>query len=50
MLDEAAVAPVVFNQSFYFTSRDLSGVEFDGFGNAVFTDVSQKNYEKYLND
>ncbi len=50
MLDEAVVAPVIFNQSFAFVSRDLSGMSFDGFGNAVFTDAKQKNYEKYLND
>ncbi len=50
MLDEAAIVPVIFNQNMAFVSSELSGVKFDGFGNAVLTSVKQRNYEKYLND
>lgn len=48
LLEEAPIIPIMYNQSFSFVSGDLSGVKFDGFGNFVFTKVSQKNYEKYL--
>lgn len=50
LIEQGAVAPVIFNQSFYFASGKLSGLKFDGFGNVVFTKVSQKNYENYLPD
>ena len=48
LLEKAAIAPVVYNQSFAFVSRDLSGVTANGFGNFVLTKVSQKNYREYL--
>ena len=48
LLDESPIAPLVFNQSFAFVSRELKSVSFDGFGNFVFTKVEQKNYHKYL--
>ena len=50
LLDSCPIAPVLYNQSFAFVSKDLSGVKIDGFGNFVFTKVSQKNYEKYLKE
>lgn len=50
LIEEAPIIPIMYNQSFAFVSGDLSGVKFDGFGNFVFTKVSQKNYEKYLPD
>lgn len=48
LVESAAIVPLVFNQNFAFVSRDLSKLDFDGFGNFVFTDVKQKNYRKYL--
>ena len=48
LLDSAPVAPIIYNQSFAFVSRDLSKLKTDGFGNFVFTDVKQKNYRDYL--
>ena len=50
LLDSCPIAPVLYNQSFAFVSKDLSGLKVDGFGNFVFTKVSQKNYEKYLKE
>lgn len=50
LIEESPVAPVLFNQSFYFASRDISRVSFDGMGNIVLTRVSQKNYQQYLKD
>ena len=50
LLEDAAVMPLVFNQTFAFVSEDLYDVSFDGFGNVVFTRVSQKDYEKYLGE
>ena len=48
LLEESPVAPLIFNQSFAFISRELKSVSFDGFGNFVFTKAEQKNYHKYL--
>lgn len=48
LVSSACIVPVVYNQTFAFVSADLSGVVFNGFGNVVFTKVSQKNYEDYL--
>jgi oligopeptide transport system substrate-binding protein len=50
LLENAPIVPVVYNQSFGFVSKDLSGVKFDGYSNFVFTKVKQKNYEQYLDD
>lgn len=49
LIDSAPVAPIIFNESFAFVSRDLSKLTVDGFGNFVFTDVKQKHYRDYLN-
>lgn len=48
LVEEAPVIPVVFNQSFAFVSNELKKVEFDGFGNFVFTGAKLKNYQDYL--
>jgi ABC-type transport system substrate-binding protein len=48
LVNSACVVPLVFNQNFAFVSKDLSGVEADGFGNFLFTETKQKNYKKYL--
>ena len=48
LVEEAPVIPVVFNQSFAFVSKELKNVEFDGFGNFVFTGAKLKNYQDYL--
>ena len=48
LLENSPVIPVMYNQSFAFISRDISGVKTDAFGNFVLTKASQKNYHKYL--
>lgn len=48
LVESACIIPLVFNQNFAFISRDLSKIEFDGFGNFVLTDTKQKNYRDYL--
>ena len=48
LVNEAPVIPVVFNQSFAFVSKDLKKIDFDGFGNFVFSDAKLKNYQDYL--
>lgn len=48
LIEEAPIIPVVFNQSFAFVSDELKKVEFDGFGNVVFTDAKLKNYQDYI--
>ena len=49
LVESACIIPLVFNQNYAFISRDLSKIEFDGFGNFVLTDTKQKNYRDYLN-
>ncbi len=48
LLDSCPVIPVLYNESFAFISKDLSKISTDAFGNFVFTDAKQKNYQKYL--
>ena len=48
LLEYAPVVPVIFNESFAFVNDDISKLTWDYFGNPVFVDVKQKNYEKYL--
>ncbi len=50
LCSELPVCPIVFNQTFSFEAKGISGVDVDGFGNLVFTDMKQKNYRKYLED
>lgn len=42
------VIPLVFNQNASFVSKSLKKLDFDEFGNVIFTDAKQKNYKKYL--
>ena len=49
LANEAPIIPIVFNQNFAFVSKDVSGVTYDGYGNAIFTKANQRNYEDYLN-
>lgn len=48
LCEELPVCPIMFNQNFAFASYELSGIMYDGFGNAVFTSVFQNNYKLYL--
>ena len=48
LIESAPVAPILYNESFAFVSRDLSKLRVDGLGNFVFTDVKQRNYRDYL--
>ena len=48
LIEDAAVCPILFNQSFAFVSEELRDVETDGLGNFVFTEADLKDYEKYL--
>ncbi len=48
LVESACVVPIIYNQTFAFVSPDLSGVDFNGLGNVVFTKVKQKNYQEYL--
>ena len=48
LLDSAPVVPVIYNQSFAFISKDVSGIKTDAFGNFILTGAKQKNYHKYL--
>ena len=41
--------PLVFNQSYYVISKELSKVSVDYYGYTIFTDAKQKNYQDYLN-
>ena len=48
LVDSACVVPLVFNQNFAFTSKEISKVTYDGLGNIILVDMKQKDYEKYL--
>ncbi len=48
LLEEAPIAPIVFNQSFAFVSGDLTGIEVDGFGHFILNGATQANYHDYL--
>ncbi len=50
LVEEAPIAPILFNQSFAFAHKDISKLAHDGFGNFILTDLKQKNYEDYLED
>ncbi len=50
LIEEAPVMPIYYNQNFYYSSNELSDIEFDGFGHVVFTEVSLKDYEKYYTE
>ena len=46
---DAAVCPIIFNQSFAFVSSELDDVKVDGFGNFILTEADLRKYEDYLN-
>ena len=48
LASEMPVCPILFNESFAFVSSELSGLDFDDFGNVIFTKVEQKDYKAYL--
>ena len=48
LMEQMPVCPLVFNQSFVFTSSKVSNVEFDGLGNLNLVDVKLANYRKYF--
>ncbi len=50
LLEACPIVPVVYNQSFYFASSDVSGVSCDAYGNFILNKMEQKNYELYLED
>ncbi len=50
LCEAAPIVPIVFNQNAAFVSSELSGIRYDGFGNAIFTYVSQRNYHNYLDE
>ncbi len=47
LMYQMPVCPLVFNQSFVFTSSKISKLQFDGLGNISFTDVKLSGYKKY---
>ena len=47
LIETAAVAPIIYNQTFYFTNKEISKVSFNGFGNIVLNETKQKHYEDY---
>ncbi len=48
LLDSCPIIPVLYNQTFSFSSEDISDVEVDAYGNLIFTKAEQKDYHKYL--
>ena len=47
LMNEMPVCPLVFNQSFVFTSSKISKLDFDAFGNLKLTNVKLAGYTKY---
>ena len=48
LIESAAVAPIIYNQTFYFSNKDIKKVSFNGLGNFFANEMKQKNYEDYL--
>lgn len=48
LMDAMPIVPIVFNQNFSFESKELKKVDFDMYGNFIFTEAKLKKYEKYL--
>ena len=48
LLEELPVIPLIHNQNFSFQSEDISEVTVDGFGNFVFTEMAQLDYQLYI--
>ena len=47
LISNMPVCPLVFNQTFVFTSSKISKLKFDGLGNLDFTNVKLGNYKKF---
>ncbi len=47
LIENAPIAPIIYNQSFAYAHKDISGVEHDYFGNYVFTRMNLNNYSDY---
>ena len=50
LLEELPVIPLIHNQNFSFQSEDITEVSIDGFGNFVFTEMAQLDYQLYLEE
>ncbi len=48
LVADMPVMPVVFNQTAYLASKDLSGIKTNYYGVNVFTKVKQKHYTDYI--
>ena len=48
LVESYCVLPLLFNQNFAFVHKDVSKVEFNGFGDFIFTEVKLKHYRDYL--
>lgn len=48
LVKAAPIVPLLYNQNAAYISKELRGVEVDGYGQFVFTEATLKNYEKYL--
>ncbi len=48
LVNAMPVCPLIFNQSFVFEASGISHIKVDGYGHFSFTDVSLRNYKKYL--
>ena len=47
LMEQMPVCPLVFNQTFVFSSSKISRLKLDGLGNLNFTKVKLRNYKKY---
>lgn len=48
LVEQAPIAPVIFNQNFAFVSKDLKKIQYNGYGFFEFSNAKLKNYEDYL--
>jgi ABC-type transport system substrate-binding protein len=48
LLEDMPVIPLVFNQSFYLSSKLLKKIEVNPYGLTALTNLKMKNYKKYL--
>ncbi len=47
LIEAAPIAPIIFNQNFAYAHNDISGVEYDYYGNFIFTKMNLNNYQQY---
>lgn len=48
LIEEMPIIPLVYNQNFVYTSKEISNLSHDAYGNFILTELKQKNYEDYL--